>query len=138
MLLGIILSAVYGFNAQVINPRIKGLSIGSKYKDIVKNLGRPISDKLGGNVPCGGDTMRTLFYKGLVLRLEVGGTRPLGLYKVEVSSPKWSVSGLRIGARRIDVVKKFGPGPYFISDGYARFQFKRNRLLKMEWEFNFC
>ncbi|MGD9562683.1 MAG: hypothetical protein AB7F88_11900 [Pyrinomonadaceae bacterium] len=82
--------------------------------------------------------MRTLRYKGLVLRLESGGLDPLGLYSVEVTSPKWSISGLRIGASWNQVVAKFGRGPHFIIDGYAHLHFKRNRLIKMRWEFNFC
>ena len=60
------------------------------------------------------------------------------LYKVEITSNKWSVSGLHIGARQREIVKKFGAGPYFIKDGYANFQYQRGRLVKMEWEFNFC
>jgi len=136
-LLGIFFVGVCNLDAQVINPQIKDLSIGSKYNHIVKKLGKPLSDTRSGVVPCGG-TMRTLFYGGLILRLEVGGIEPLGLYKVEVTSEKWPVSGLRIGARRSDVVKKFGPGPYYILDGYARFQYKRSRLAKIEWEFNYC
>lgn len=136
-LLGIFIAATIGINAQVINPRISGLRIGSNYREIVKKLGKPLSDKRRGEVPCG-DAMRTLVYPGLVLRLEVGGIKPLGLYKIEVSSPKWLVSGLRIGARRSEVLKKFGSEPRFIKDGYAHFHYKRNRLAKMEWEFNFC
>ncbi len=82
--------------------------------------------------------MRTLRYDGLVLRLEEGGTKPLGLYKLEIASPNWLVSGLRVGASRSKVVSKLGRGPYFIEDGFAHFYFKRNRLVKMQWEFNFC
>ena len=85
--LGVVFSAVCGLNAQNINPRIDGLGIGSEYTAIVKKLGKPHSDKRGGEVPCG-DTMRTLYYRGLVLRLEVGGMSPLGLYKVEITSNK--------------------------------------------------
>jgi hypothetical protein len=136
-LFGIFLFTVSGSNAQVINPRINSLDIGAKYRAIVKKFGRPISDRRGGEVPCGG-AMRSLRYNGLILSLEVGDANPLGLYKVEVTSPKWTVSGLRIGVSRREVISKFGRGPYFIKDGYARFHYKRNKLIKMEWEFNFC
>ena len=70
---GIFFFTVGGINAQVINPRVNGLNIGAKYPAIVKKLGRSISDKCGGDAPCG-ETMRTLRYDGLVLRLEIGGT----------------------------------------------------------------
>lgn len=106
VLLGMLSSAFCSADAQIINPRIEGLEIGSKYSTIVKKLGMPLSSRRGGEVPCGGE-MRTLSYRGLVLRLEVGGNDPLGLYKVEIASPKWLVSGLRIGARRTEVVKRF-------------------------------
>lgn len=122
---------------QIISPRINGLDMGAKYPDIVRKLGRPLSDRRGGKVPCGG-AMRTLYYNGLVLRLETGGRESFGLYKVEVTSSKWAVSGIRVGASRSELVKKFGRGPYFINEGFARFYFRKNRLIKMQWEFNFC
>jgi len=70
---GILLFSVCVIRSQVINPRVNGLDIGAKYPAIVRKLGRPISDKRDGEVPCGG-AMRTLRYNGLVLRLEIGGT----------------------------------------------------------------
>lgn len=88
-------------------------------------------------MPCGA-AMRTLRYHGLVLRLETGGTQPLGLCKVKVTSPKWSIPGLRIGATRKQVISKFGSGPYFIQDGYAKVEFRKNCLVGMQWEFNLC
>lgn len=137
LLLTVVLTASE-VNAQVkIHPRLNGLDIGAKYLTIVKRLGKPLSDIRGGEVPCGA-AMRTLRYRGLVLRLETGGAQPLGLYKVEVTSAKWSISGLRIGATRKQVISKFGSGPYFIQDGYAKVEFRRKRLVGMQWEFNFC
>jgi hypothetical protein len=135
-------------NSQHVNLRLNGLDIGIKYDSIAKKLGKPISDRRLGNVPCG-DAMRTLRYDGLQLNLEAGGDNPFGLYRVEVTKPRWSVSGIRIGSRRSDVVRKFGRGTamtddgqdyldYDINDGFARFSFRKNRLRKVEWEFNFC
>jgi hypothetical protein len=137
LLFGMVLFAATPLTAQVTHPQVSGLDIGAKYSDIVRKLGRPISDRQGGKVPCGG-AMRTLRYNGLVLRLETGDTDPLGLYKVEVTSAKWMVSRLRIGATRREVLSKLGPGPYFIDDGYLNFYYRKNKVIKIEWEFNFC
>lgn len=135
-------------SAQHIDLRLNGLKIGAKYGSIVKKLGKPVSDRRWGNVPCG-DDMRTLRYDGLEIRLESGGDNPLGLYRVVVTKSKWSMSGIRIGDSRTTVTRKFGTGrsmsehgqrflSYSIVDGYANFYFRKNRLAKVEWEFNFC
>lgn len=135
-------------SSQSIDLDVNGIKITAKYKAIVRKLGRPISDRTGGSVPCG-DRMRTLKYDGLTLILESGEPDSLGLYKVEVTSRKWSVAGTRIGDSKTTILNKFGRVsesvengkrylPYFIPDGYARYHLKRNRVSKVEWEFNFC
>lgn len=137
-----------GASSQTIDLDIKGLKVTATYKAIVAKLGKPITDVKGGTVPCG-DRMRTLKYPGMILRLESGGMDPLGLYKVEVTSRKWSINGVRIGDRSSKVIQRFGQTskmlenrreylPYFIPDGYARFYLRGNRVSKIEWEFNFC
>lgn len=134
--------------AQTIDLDVNGIRIQASYDSIIKKLGKPISDKRKGEVPCG-ESMRTLNYDGLILMLEVGGLEPLGLYKVEVTSRRWLVSGSRIGDSKKKVIKTIGQGKeleengdhylsYFIEDGWARFHFDGNRLKKVAWEFNFC
>lgn len=121
----------------VFRADVNGLGVGSGYKQIIRKLGKPNSDIRRGEVPCG-NSLRTLRYNGLILYLEVGGTRPLGLYKVEATSPRWSVNDLRIGVSKQKIVDRFGKPPYFIEDGYVNLSFKENKLTKIVWEFNFC
>lgn len=143
------LSLVFVNKGQNIDLRVNGIGNGDKYPAIVKALGRPASSVRRGEVPCG-DAMQTLRYNGLLLRLEVGGPNPFGLYKTQVTSPDWNVSSIRVGARKAEVISKFGNAEemvegkrrylwYWINDGWARFYLGRgNQVTMIEWEFNFC
>jgi hypothetical protein len=81
--------------------------------------------------------------------MEVGGSKPLGLYKAEVTSRRWRVSGVRIGDSKAKVLRRFGRVDefkekgkhylrYWIKDGWSNFYFNRNRLRAVAWESNFC
>lgn len=137
--------------AQIIKLNVNGVQITASKSEVLRRLGKPVSSRVGGIVPCSdGSTRRTIRYPGLVLRLEANAdVRDFGVYEIDVTSPKWLVSGLRIGTQKRNVIKKFGHGrvlkengksylAYFIEDGYASFHFKKNRLVKLSWEFNFC
>ena len=149
LLSALFLSLVFVAKAQTIDLRVNGIGIGDKYPAIVKALGRPASSVRRGEVPCG-DAMQTLRYNGLLLRLEVGGPNPLGLYKVQITSPDWNVSGIRLGASKAEIISTFGKAEemtegkrrylsYWIEDGWARIYLGRgNRVTLIEWEFNFC
>lgn len=145
-----ILALSFTASAQTINLQVKGVEIGTSYSTVVQKLGKPSSSKKGGIVPCGeGDTLLTLHYPGLVLELYKNGEQNFSVFSMEVTSPKWSVSGIRIGAGVKDVKAKLGPSKlskdegldnlnYFITDGYANFYFQNKKLVRVEWEFNFC
>ena len=136
---------------QTIDLNVNGVEINNSYADVIKKLGKPAKSKKDGNVPCSdGSTRSTLHYSGLILKLESNPeVKDFGVYKVEVTSAKWSVRGVRIGDSKEAVFAKFGKGnelfevgrpylAYFIVDGYASFYFHDERLAKIVWEFNFC
>ena len=139
------------FFAQTIELDVNGVNIGSSYAAIIEKLGRPSSVKKGGIVPCSDGSDRIILrYPGLVLMLETNESgENFGVYDIKVTSNKWSVSGLKIGTSKNGLLTKFGGGrevqengnpylAYFITDGYARFRFKHNRLTEAAWELNFC
>ena len=67
---------------------------------------------------------------------------------MEITSPGWLVSGVRIGAGLKAVKAKFsgkvskekGFEIYsgFIAEGYSNFFFRKGKLVKITAEFNFC
>jgi hypothetical protein len=137
--------------AQTIDLQVGGVEIGTTYPTVIQKLGKPVSKKKGGIVPCGSndETLLTLRYRGLALELTEGLSGKFFVFTAKVTSPKWSVSGIRVGASVEDVKKKFGSGEltkekgleylsYYITDGYANFVFQNNKLVKVDWELNLC
>jgi hypothetical protein len=130
--------------------QVNGVGIGATEATVVQKLGKPSSRKKGGIVPCyAGDVLLTLRYPGLVLELSDDLDGKLTVFTATVTSPKWSVSGIHIGASVEDVRKKFGNGKltneegleylsYYITDGYANFVFRNNKLIEVNWELNLC
>ncbi len=93
-------------------------SIGSGTTDLVilQKLGKPSSRKTGGIVPCSdGSTLLTLRYPGLVIELARDeDEKNFSVFIINVTSPKWVMSCISIGANIEDVKAKFGQ-PYHIS-----------------------
>lgn len=89
-----------------------------------------------------------LRYPGLIIELENSdGTSVVA--EATVTSPKWSFSGINIGASVSEVQKKFGISEserkkvfdylhYTVGDGFAELVFREGKLVKIYWEFNFC
>ena len=136
---------------QTVKLDVNGVRFTTSRAEVRKKLGRPSSDKIGGDVPCdGGAARRTIRYPGLILRLASDPGEPeFGVYAVGVTSGRWSVSGVRIGSTKNVVLRKLGKGKalsrhepsqlgYVLDEGYADFYFTKNRLTKVFWQFNFC
>ena len=134
-----------------ISIRVRGVAVGSTEKQVVKRFGRTDVRK-GGTFPCDIEgEMRTMKYPGLEFRLIESmakrGERIVAM--IVVSSRKWSVGGIRIGATPAMVRKRFGKArwesmdgrrylSYFIDDGSGRFFFRRGKLVRIESELNAC
>lgn len=136
---------------KTIKLEVKDIDIGTKYKTVIRQLGKPLSSKKGGENPCGGEKL-VLKYSGLEVTFDVeseNDRNPIVVF-VEVSSPKLEVSGIKIGASLEDVRAKFGKSSelrkeegfdnigYFVKDGYANFYFRNDKLVKITWELNMC
>jgi len=129
---------------QTIALDINGVEIETTEAEVIKKLGKPSSRKSGAGNECQGNLLR-LRYPGLIIELEDSGV----VAAATVTSPKWSFSGIRIGASVSEVQKKFGISKserkkgldylyYGIGDGGAEFVFRKGKLVKIYWEFNFC
>lgn len=137
-------------SAQTINLKLSGIDIGTPRAKVLKTLGKPLSSIKRGEFPCDNGPMLTLRYSGLTLKmLESNDGKDFIVGNVIVTSNKWSVSGIKIGASVNDVKNKFGNKDlrkeegfdalsYLINDGYAAFFFKKNKLIKIAWELNVC
>lgn len=143
-------------NAQIteVDLRIDGVGLTTKQETVLRKLGKPSSRKRGGIVPCcGGEELLTLRYPGLEIELfrEEDG-KIFSVSSMRVTSPKWKVSGINIGANINDAKTKFGQ-PYHetkekrslglhynVKDGLggASFYFRGNKLKEIYWEINFC
>jgi len=141
-----------------VDLRVNGIGSGTSYSTVVRKLGKPLRSKkerLAANSACSGsaETHLTLFYSGLeVTLLGDGRGRKLEVYSMEVTSKKWSASGVGIGADAQDVLTKFGePNSkeeesgetifyYTTKDnlGGVDFHFRNNKLVKVEMTETLC
>jgi hypothetical protein len=137
--------------AQTLDLKVKGIGVGTSYSTVLKKLGKPLSSKKHGSFPCdNGNSMLTLRYSGLVIKLIQDNNNQYFVASMEVTSPKWAASGIKIGASIREVQKRFGQNnnlskerglenlQYFNGDGYADFYFRNNKLTKVVWELNAC
>ena len=97
-----------------VDLRVNGIGSGTPHSAVIRNLGKPLQRKVTrttASLSCSrvAETDVALLYSGLqVSLLGDGRGRNLAVYSVEVSSPKWVVSGVRIGTSMEDVENKFG------------------------------
>lgn len=134
---------------QTIALDINGVEIETTEAEVIQKLGKPSSRKRGvSNNECRGGSPMILRYPGLIIDLDI--TDESGVVAAAtVTSPKWFFSGINIGASISEVQKKFGISEserkkgldylyYAVSDGFAEFIFRKGKLVKIYWEFNFC
>lgn len=133
------------------NLQFNGIKILTSKAEVIRKLGKPLSSSkiTDAENECRGDLLR-LRYSGLTLELE--GDEADGksvIATAVVTSSKWSVSGVRIGESIGEVKKKLKFGGarkekgldyliYYSGDGAAEFIFRKDKLVKIDWEFNFC
>ena len=138
-------------SAQTIDLQVNGVGVATPYSIVLQKLGKPLSKKKGGTFPCDNGEMLTLRYQGLIVKLiEANDGTGFIVGSVDVTSPKWSISGINVGASTKDVQTKFGQLEektkksglenlsYGMAEGFANFYFRNNKLVKISWEFNIC
>lgn len=100
--------------AQVVNParvKVNGVGLGSTYSSVIKALGKPTKDGKPISEDCAGGREKTVEYQGLSFTFMDGDSRDRKTFEVigfEISSPKWTASGVRVGDTEAMVKRKFG------------------------------
>jgi hypothetical protein len=132
-------------------PKVNGLGLSATYKEVVAKFGKPTTDRIYKVNECIGDRTRTLRYPGLMIEMdEQSGT--FHVFSFEITSPKYDVSGVKIGDTPATVQRRFGtkkrtvenPGPlwyYEMPDenpGSTNFHFRRGKLVKIQATYMMC
>lgn len=126
---------------------VNGIGIGSKYDDIVKIFGKPLSTRIDGENACGGK--RTILaYDGITFDLDGDGSERI-VVKIEITSTNWLINpGIRVGTSVEEVrslMKDHGRLDssnteigYGDGDGYLTFQLKNGIVTKIRRSLNMC
>ena len=86
---------------------VDGVALGATYKAVVAKFGRPLRERTNKMDECIGDRTCVVEYAGLKFELaETNGT--FTVYGFEVTSPKYDVSGVKVGTDAAAVQKRFG------------------------------
>jgi hypothetical protein len=158
LLLFLVLPVLGQQKLREIDLQVEGISSGTPYTTVLRNLGKPLRRKAKrttASLSCSGsaETDLTLFYSGLQIYLHgYGRGRNLEVYSIEVVSPKWTASGISIGASVEEVQNKFGePNPteedsgetvfYYVTKGNlggVNFYFRNKKLVKVKMTETLC
>src|SRR5215217_6178401 len=88
-------------------PAVNGIRLGASYKAVVAKFGKPLREKTNGVDECICDRTRTVNYPAARFEFaESKGT--FYVYGFDVTSPKYDVSGVKVGDASATVQKKFG------------------------------
>jgi hypothetical protein len=134
-------------------PAVNGVSLGATYKAMIAKFGKPLREKTNKMDECIGDRTRTVNYPGLSFDLaESEGT--FTVYGFEVTSPKYDVSGVKVGSAAASVQKRFGThkrtvetvksGPHWFYDmteespGGTSFYFRNGKVLSISSNYAMC
>ena len=139
--------------AEEIDLRINGIGLGTSETVVLRKIGKPLQIKKGEFNECGGGYEKTFRYSGLEIQLlSDDKRRNFTVIAMEVTSPKWLVSGIKVGADAKDVQTKFGASletreeaglqswSYVNkgNDGFTGFYFQGNKVVKISWESALC
>lgn len=137
---------------------VNGVALGTSHKTVLKKLAKPTSDVIGEINECNESRSREMSYPGLKLTL-YEGTPGSGVFSVgefEVTSGRWNVSGVKIGASTSAMAKRFGKAlsdetergtaertwfyeiPERVGPGMINFDFRKGRLVRVYAGYTLC
>jgi hypothetical protein len=141
-----------------VDLQVNGIGSGTSYSTIVKKLGKAkqsIKESTPAGTACSDEdeTYLTLFYPGLEIALIGDGKgKGLSVVEIEITSKKWTASGIRIGAGIKEVKARFGqPNSeaksskeitlYYVTKdnlGMVNFYFRNRKLIKILMKETLC
>lgn len=101
--------------------KVNGIALAATREQVIRKLGKPLSQTKKEAEPCVGGTEMVLKYPGLALSLwsDVEGKKfSVGYF--EVTSAKWNVSGIKVGDSSAAVRKRFGRRDSQEIDGHTK------------------
>ena len=131
--------------------KVKDVKLGDSEVFVLKKLGKPLSNKRTGDFACG-NAEKTLRYSGLVVKVEKDNEgKNYNVVSIKISSSKWQLSGVSVGADVKEIHAKFKNRHHWTmedsgvkglhypnGDGGASFWFQDNKLVSIDWEYNWC
>lgn len=141
--------------------KIKEIGLDSNEKELVRKFGKPEKVKNNGNFyNCTDEYSKTLFFKGLIIDVTQNlETKVYKINEIEITSSKLVLaSGIRIGDELEKLFSKFSEPYHQTKDsdvdefhfmvsnifdssndgGNVTFSFRKNKLIKIRWSYNFC
>ena len=112
--LGLVLVAVAGNVFGQVNPaklKINGVGLNSTYAQVLRAFGKPSKDGKAIEEGCIGAHEKTVDYVGLSFYFMDGDSRGGKTFEIKsfsVTTPKWNVSGVKVGDTAAVVKAKFG------------------------------
>lgn len=156
--LGVVLVLAGALFGQVDPGKLKfnGVGLGSTYGQVVKALGKPSSEAKPRNEECIGGREKSATYPGASFSFMDEGKKTFKVMSFEVTSTKYSVSGIKIGDSQLTVRRvlgtkfKSGAGDvagttewtYEISDqegpGWTTVTFKKGKVVSIGSSYTVC
>ena len=134
--------------------RLNGVGLGSTYGQVKKALGKPSKESKPKREECTGGKERNVYYDGAALFFMDEGKKTFDVVAFEVTSPQYSVSGIKVGDTQLTVRRVLGSK--FSSEtnqqegttawtyemdgetGSATVTFKKGKVVKIESAYLMC
>ena len=88
--------------------RFNGVGLGSTYGQVRKALGKPSRETKPQSEECVGGLEKNVTYQGAAFTFMDSGTKTFKVMSFEVTSPKYSVSGIKVGDTQLTVRRVLG------------------------------
>ena len=88
--------------------RFNGVGLGSTYGQVVKALGKPSRETKPQNEECIGGREKSATYEGASFTFMDEGKRTFKVMSFDLTSPKYSVSGIKVGDSQLTVRRVLG------------------------------
>ena len=88
--------------------KFNGVGLGSTYGQVKKALGKPSRETKPKREECTGGQERNVYYDGASLFFMDQGSKNFDLVGFEVTSPKYSISGIKVGDTQLTVRRILG------------------------------
>jgi hypothetical protein len=107
----IVVAPCFGQTANPAKLKFSGIGLDSTYAQVVRAIGKPASEGKATREECIGGREKSVKYPGLTLYFMDGdsrGGKTFELKSFQITSPRWVVSGIKVGDTEAVVRTKIG------------------------------